>query len=642
MLKSLLEPFQYKKIPLNKSKGATGRLTDTAVPPPAQKKRAKNWAGTLKRIWSYLAQSKRLLVLVLVMVILSSVLMLLGPYLIGMAIDDLVDHDMNRLGALLIALVIIYLFLSLSVWLQNYWMIGIAQKTVYTMRSQLFKHLHKLPIPFFDRRQHGELMSRVTNDIENVSSTLNSSVIQVFSSVLTLIGIISVMLSLSPVLTLITLTIVPLMFLGMKWITKRTGRLFKEQQRHLGDLNGFIEETVSGQRIVKAFSQEQKVIAEFTEKSARLKAAGFWAQTISGFIPKLMNVLNNLSFAIIAGIGGIFALKGFISVGTIVIFAEYARQFTRPLNDLANQFNTLLSAIAGAERVFEILDEPIEEQEMGKAPAGKGFNTEKKAAERSAKQGSSELFNLPQVAGEVEFRNVSFSYEKGGNTIRAVSFYASPGQTVALVGPTGAGKTTIINLLSRFYELDDGSILIDGQDIKGIKRESLRQHMGFVLQDPYLFQGTIRENIRYGRLEATDEEVEKAAKLANAHSFIIKLPDQYDTVLKQDGSGISQGQRQLISIARAILANPSLLILDEATSSIDTITEMKIQEALQRLMQGRTSFVIAHRLNTIQQADQILVLQEGRIIERGSHDELLAEKGFYSELFNSQLRQEIG
>lgn len=495
-------------------------------------------------------------------------------------------------------------------------MIGIGQKTVFTMRNELFHHLHQLPIKFFDKRQHGELMSRLTNDIDNVSQTLNSSIIQLFSSILTLVGTITVMLVLSPLLTLITMSVVPLMYFGMKWITNRTGRLFKEQQRHLGELNGFIQETISGQTIVKTFSQEENMIAEFMEKNTKLKTAGYWAQTYSGFIPKLMNVLNNLSFAIIAGAGGLLALKGYISIGVILVFTEYSRQFTRPLNDLANQFNTLLSAVAGAERVFEILNE---DKEKDKASS----------------------IELADVKGKVQFKHVTFSYGDDQQTISDVNFLALPGETVALVGPTGAGKTTIINLLARFYEPDSGEILIDGHDIKQIKRNSLRGKMGFVLQDTYLFQGTIRENIRYGRLDATDEHVVDAAKMANAHSFIMKLPAQYDTVLKQDGSGISQGQKQLLSIARAMLSNPSLLILDEATSNIDTITEIKIQEALYRLMKGRTSFVIAHRLNTIQQADQILVLENGRIIEQGNHPSLLENKGFYYSLFHSQLKREI-
>lgn len=610
MLKQLIEPFQYKKIPIE---GNNQNLSNK------KKVKAKNTWHTVKRIWAYLGEQKALLVGVLFMVVMSSALALVGPILVGKAIDSyIVTRDSSGLVRLLIGLGFVYLFHSLSIFLQNYWMIGIAQKTVYTLRSQLFEHLHKLPIPFFDRRQHGELMSRITNDIENISSTLNSSVIQIFSSVLTLVGTIGVMLWLSPLLTLITLTIVPIMFYGMKWITKRTGKLFKEQQRDLGELNGYIEETISGQRIVKTFSQEDRVISEFKEKNERLRKASFWALTFSGFIPKLMNMLNNLSFAIIAAVGGIFALQGIISIGVIVIFTEYSRQFTRPLNDLANQFNTLLSAVAGAERVFEILDE--EEEALD----------EKNAIE------------ISEIKGEVVFSDVSFSYEKEeGNTVMGLNFKVKPGETVAFVGPTGAGKTTTINLISRFYDPNKGKILIDGNETKHIKRASLRKHMAFVLQDSFLFQGTVRENIRYGRLNATNAEIEQAAKEANAHSFIMKLPEQYDTILTQDGGGISQGQKQLLSIARAILADPSILILDEATSSIDTITEIKIQEALKRLMKGRTSFVIAHRLNTIQQADQILVLEDGRIIEKGSHESLLKEKGFYYQLVNSQLEKEI-
>ncbi|MEC2057005.1 ABC transporter ATP-binding protein [Peribacillus psychrosaccharolyticus] len=580
-----------------------------------KKKTSKRFAA-IKRIWFYLADNKTLLMVVLAMVVISSALGLLGPFLVGMTIDDyIVSKNGNHFLTLLLSLLVIYVFNSLSTFLQNYWMIGIAQDTVYTMRSQLFRHLHKLPITFFDRRQHGELMSRVTNDIENVSSTLNSSVIQIFSSLLTLVGTIVVMLWLSPLLTLLTMIIIPLMFLGMRWITNRTGKLFKEQQKNIGELNGFIEETVSGQRIVKTFSQEDRVIREFKVRNEKLKQSGYLSQAYSGFIPKVMNLLNNLSFAIIAGIGGYLALKGFISIGTIVIFTEYSRQFTRPINDLANQFNTLLSAIAGAERVFEIIDE--EEEAVDEQDAG----------------------SLEDIKGEVIFDKVSFAYEKSGETIKNVNFKVRAGENVALVGPTGAGKTTLVNLLARFYDPNRGKILIDGRDIQQVKRSSLRSHMGFVLQDSYLFQGTVRENIRYGRLDATDNEVEEAARLANAHSFIQKLPNEYEFMLKQDGSGISQGQKQLISIARALLADPSILILDEATSSIDTITEVKIQEALQRLMEGRTSFVIAHRLNTIQQADKILVLEEGRIIESGSHDSLLKEKGFYYGLYNSQLNQ---
>ncbi|OIJ15634.1 multidrug ABC transporter ATP-binding protein [Anaerobacillus arseniciselenatis] len=584
-------------------------------PPP----KTKNIWGTVKRIWLYLAEQKGLLTFILFLITISVILTLLGPYLIGVAVDDyIVLRNTEGLLWLLIFLGIIYVVNSLAIWLQNYLMIGIAQNTVYSLRRHLFRHLHRLPISFFDRKQHGELMSRLTNDIENVSRTLNTSVIQIFSSVLTLVGTVAFMIYLSPLLTLITLTVIPLLYFGMKWITTRTRKFFREQQRNLGDLNGYIEETVSGQSVVKTFSQEEKVIKEFNEKNERLKTSGYWAQAYSGFIPKLMNVLNNLSFAIIALAGGVLALYDLVSIGIIVTFTQYSRQFTRPLNDLANQYNTLLSAVAGAERVFDVLDEEKEKE-------------------------AKDHMELPTVKGNVDFRNVSFSYDENedGQTIFDVSFRANAGETVALVGPTGAGKTTIINLLSRFYDCDKGSILIDGNDISSVTRESLRQHMGFVLQDPFLFQGTIRENIRYGKLDASDEEVIEAAKLANAYSFIKKFPNGFDTVLTQEGGGISQGQKQLLSISRAILARPKILILDEATSSIDTVTEIKIQEALSRLMSGRTSFVIAHRLNTIQQADQIIVLNDGQVLEKGDHQSLLKQKGFYYELYNGHLKNDV-
>ncbi len=609
MLKALLEPFQYPR-------KEEALAVATGSPSAAKSKlKARNWSNTLRRIWDYLAHSRAKLTLVLIMVILTSGLALLGPFLIGRILDiHIIARDSSGLSFMLIGLMAVFILHSATSYLQNIWMIGIAQRTVYEMRTDLFRHLHRLPISFFDIRRHGELMSRVTNDMENVSSTLNTSFIQLVSSILALGGTLGVMLWLSPLLTLLTMLVIPMMVFGMKWITKRTNRLFKEQQRNVGEMNGYIEETISGQRIVKTFSLERRVISEFNEKNERLRNSAFWAQTFSGYIPKLMNSLNNLSFAIIAGIGAIMAIHDMITIGVIVIFVEYSRQFTRPLNDLANQLNTFLSAIAGAERVFDILDEEEEKKDIAGA------------------------IDLQTVRGEVSFTDVSFSYEKDGGdqTLIDVSFTVSPGETIAFVGPTGAGKTTVINLLSRFYDADRGQIKIDGHDITSIGRESLRRRMAFVLQESFLFQGTILENIRYGRLEATFDEVEEAAKQANAHDFIMKLPDQYQTVLKQEGSGISQGQKQLLSIARAILANPSILILDEATSSIDTITEIHIQEALQRLMQGRTSFVIAHRLNTIRNVDQIIVLREGRMVEQGSHSQLLEAKGYYYELSHSQ------
>ncbi|MBT2290718.1 ABC transporter ATP-binding protein [Paenibacillus albidus] len=615
MFKALLEPFRHPRPVIELGAGKILGTGSGRKP----KAKARDFAGTLKRIWSYLAKRKAKLYLVLLMVVFSSGLALLGPYLIGMAVDDYLEGAGGRLwGLFLLSLALVYLFFSLTSWLQNIWMIEIAQETIYRMRTDLFAHLHRLPISFFNRRQQGEIMSRLTNDIENVSSTLNSSAIQIFSSVLTLLGTVGVMLWLSPLLTLLTFIVVPLMALGMRWITRRTGPLFKERQRNLGELNGYIEETLSGQRIIKAFSQEERVILGFRERNTRIMLSGYWAQAISGFIPKLMNGLNNLSFAIVAGVGGLLAIQGTVTVGVILVFVEYTRQFTRPLNDLANQWNTLLSAIAGAERVFEVMDEETEARDEGAAKS------------------------LVSVEGAVRFNGVSFSYDGGADTLRDITFEAKPGEMIALVGPTGAGKTTLIGLLSRFYDPTQGSITLDGRDITSIRRESLRSHMAFVLQESFLFKGSIRDNIRYGRLDASNEEVERAARLANAHSFIMRIPGGYDRMLSADGSGISQGQKQLLAIARAILADPSMLVLDEATSSIDTVTEIKIQQGLQALMKGRTSFVIAHRLNTIRAADRILVLQGGRLMQQGSHEELLAQGGLYSELVQGRKQKEAG
>lgn len=595
---TLKEPFQYKKIPLDFLE-------------KDKKNRAKNTWQTVKRLASYFKEKRIMLFLVILMVIASSLLGLLGPYLVGMAVDDfIVTKKTTGLLTLIGGLFVIYILHSLSVFLQNYWMVGIAQHIVYTLRKQLFEQFHRLPIQFYDMRQQGELMSRVTNDIDNINNTLNESIIQVFASVITIIGTIAVMLYLSPILTLITMTIIPLLFIGMRWITRRTGPLFKLQQQNLGELNGFIEEVVSGQQIVKAYAQEERVKKEFVEKNYNLQQSGFWALTIGGFIPKVMNTLNFISFTLIALFGGILAIKGHITVGVIVIFSEYARQFTRPLNELSNQFNILLSAVAGAERVFSILDEDYEAIDETKA------------------------IDIERPKGHIVFDNVSFGYDDQP-VLKDIDLEVRPGETIALVGHTGAGKTTLINLISRFYDYNEGTIYLDGIPLKEIKRESLRSHIAFVLQQSFLFETTIRENIRYGRLDATDEEVIEAAKLANAHDFISRLPEGYDTTLDEASGILSEGQKQLLTISRAMIADPAILILDEATSNIDTVTELLIQDSLKRLMKGRTSFIIAHRLNTIRQADQIIMLEQGRIIERGSHEELMKQKGHYYELHQS-------
>lgn len=602
MVQFIRKPFGYepvlKKEDLQKTKRFKGD-------------RASNWKQVLYRIWLLVDEQRALLLTVLALVLVSSMLTLFGPFMVGRIIDDhIVLQQFDGFKGKILLLICIYIGLSIAMYLQNYWMVGIAQRTIYRLRTELFTHLQKLPISFFDKRQHGELMSRLTNDIENISQTLNTSFIQVFSSLLTLVGTFSIMMYLSPLLTLLTMLTIPIMFIAVQWITKRTGRLYKEQQAAVGELNGMIEETISGQRIVKAFSQEERVMEEFVEKSDRLRRTGFWAMTYSGFIPKVMNMLNNASFAIVAGIGGLLALKGgVVTIGTIVVFSELARQFTRPLNDLANQFNTVLSAIAGAERVFNIIDEPVEED-------------------------AATDYQETVLRGDVKFDHVSFGYATAtdGYTIENVSFHVKPGETAAFVGATGAGKTTIMQLLARFYEVDQGTIYIDGIPIQELPRQTLRSQIAFVLQDPFLFEATVMENIRYGRLNATDEEVMEAAKKANADDFIRSLPDGYETLLTADGGEISQGQKQLLSIARALVADPVLLLLDEATSSIDTVTELEIQDALETLMEGRTSFVIAHRLNTIRQADTVYVLDLGKLIESGSQDELIQQQGVYAQM----------
>ena len=595
--KLLKQPFQYEKIDLSKVQGP-------------KKKRAKNTAGTIQRISTYLFKEKWKLFLVILMVMISSGLGLLGPFLVGKAIDDfIVTQKTEGFIFLLISLVIVYTFYSVSIFLQNFWMIGIAQNIVFTLRKQLFEKFHQLPISFFDKSKLGELMSRVTNDIDNINNTLNQSVIQIFSSTITLIGTVTIMIILSPLLTAITMTIIPLLFICMRMITKRTGPLYKIQQADLGELNGYVEETISGQHIVTTYSQEKRVIREFDEKNKQLQLSGFWSQAISGFIPKVMNMLNFLSFFLIAFFGGILALKGHVTVGVIVIFIEYARQFTRPLNELSNQFNILLSAVAGAERVFTVLDEKEEE-----------INENDK-------------LEMDEIKGHFVFKDVSFSYAETP-VLQNINFEVKPGQTIALVGHTGAGKSTLVQLISRFYNYRSGQILLDGVELNKIKRSNLRQQMAFVLQDAFLFEGTVRDNIRYGKLDATEEEIIEAAKRANAHSFIERLPEGYDTKLDENGSMLSQGQKQLLTIARAMIAEPSILILDEATSNIDTITEIKIQEGLKRLMKNRTSFVIAHRLNTIQQADLIILLEDGKIVEKGNHTSLMKKRGKYYSLYS--------
>ncbi|PTJ59355.1 ABC transporter ATP-binding protein [Mammaliicoccus sciuri] len=589
--------------------------------PTKKKKRARDTKGTLLNIWKLIDEKRIQLIIVILMIICSSILSLVGPFLIGHIIDTkIIPKELNGLPQYIVLLAIVYVMLSVTSYIGSFMMVSIAQRTVYLLRNQLFKHFQTLPVAYYDQKQHGELMSRMQNDIENVSQVLNSSFIQFTSSVVTLIGTLSIMLYLSPLLTLLTVIIIPIMFISLRWITARTSVLYALRQKQYGIMNGYIEEIVNGQTVVKAFSQEKYVIDTFNEKAKDVREYSFWSITFGGLIPKVMNYLNNLSFAIVAGIGGILALNqtAGVTVGVIVIFAEYARQFTRPLSDLANQFNTVLSAIAGAERVFDIMDEPSEKDDK-------------------------EAQDYQNINGEIEFEHVEFKYDPNQKvpTIKDLSFKINNGESVALVGATGAGKTTIVQLILHYYEVNKGRILIDGIPINKITRESLRSSIGVVLQDSYLFDGTIKDNIMYGTPNATYEEVVEAAKKANAHDFIEALVNGYDTVLKGESGSLSQGEKQLISIARCLLQDPKILLLDEATSSIDTVTEIKIQEALDTLMQGRTSVIIAHRLNTVKKADLVFVLSHGELIESGSQDALIEQKGIYYHMLNTNDDEQI-
>ncbi|SDX56807.1 ATP-binding cassette, subfamily B [Paenibacillus sp. CF384] len=584
----------------------------------------KNLKATLGRLWSYFGKERKLLAIIFVIVLIDALITLAGPYLIGVAIDamstgnDGSPVDFGLLQIALIALVSSYIADGGLTFLQGWLMAGVSQRIVGRMRTSLFAKLHKLPIRFFDTRTHGELMSRMSNDIDNVSNTIAQSAIQVMTGSVAITGALVMMLVLSPVLTLASLITVPAVFLLTRTIARATGPLFKQQQSKLGKLNGHIEETISGIQIVKAFNREDKVIDDFEVVNEELREIGIKAQIRSGFLMPIMNVINNVGFAAVAIVGGMLAVNGHITVGVIASFLSYSRQFVRPLIELANLFNVLQSGVAGAERVFEVLDE---EEEPADRPGAKTFVNPR---------------------GHVVFDNVSFGYRADVPILKGISFDSAEGTSTALIGPTGAGKTTIVNLLNRFYDVTDGSIRIDGRDIRDYTKNSLRQAFGIVLQDTYLFSGTIRENIKYGKPSATDEEMERAAALANAASFIRRLPQRYDTVLAENGGNLSQGQRQLLAIARVILADPPILILDEATSSIDTRTELHIQDALRGVLHGRTSFLIAHRLNTIRDADTIMVIDRGAIMEKGSHEELLEKQGVYANMFKNQFGAVLG
>ncbi len=582
---------------------------------PRSVEKAKDTKTTLKRIGSYFATYKRELIIVFILVVLYTLAGLAGPYLLGIAIDEyIIEKDLPGLTRIsLIMLAASVLSVGLRA-IANWIMANASQKALKKMRTDLFQKLQLLSLSFFDHNPAGDLMSRLTNDINAVNHAISLNVTSLVANVLTLVGILIAMFALNMWLALASVLVVPIMVLFTMFIAKYTRRGFRDLQKQLGQLNGAIEETVSGQRVVKAFRRSETAIATFKEHNQAVYETGKTANTYAFLLMPLTGQLGNLFVIVLAGLGGWLAIQGLVTVGLIATFITYSRQFLQPVRQLSNMYNSIQSALAGAERVFEIIDTQPELQDLPTAAA------------------------FPDVEGHVEFANVRFSYVKDVPVIKDMTFEALTGHTIALVGPTGAGKTTIVNLLTRFYDIDRGSIRIDGKDIREIKKDDLRKNLGIVLQDTFLFSDTVMENIRYGRLDATDEECIEAAKMADADLFIRQLPNGYQTKLSERASNLSLGQRQLLAISRAILANPGILILDEATSSVDTRTEARIQSALLRLMEVRTSFVIAHRLSTIREADYVLVINEGEIIEQGNHKELLAMKGFYYNLYMSQFK----
>ena len=580
--------------------------------------KAKDSKKTLKRLFGYLNKFKFLLGIVIVFVILSVVLDLASSVILQPIIDDYIvplvkDPSSEELKAgcikMIFALVGISIGAAFTSFVYNKIMISISQLTVKEIRKDVFAKVQKLPIKYFDTNSYGDLMSRIVNDIDNVMVALNTSVTQIISGVLMLVGTLVTMFIISPLLALISILSLPFMLLVVSKIAKYNKKQFIKQQEALADVNGFIEEYISGQKVVKAFNKEEDIKATFDIKNTNLRKNGFMAQAVAGVVMPIMGSFSNITSALTVVVGGILCINGKMSIGTITLYSKFAKQFSRPITEISNQFNVIQAGIAGAERIFEILDE------------------------KNEFEGNEVYPEIGEVKGHVEFKNVYFGYKEGKDILKDINIEAKPGETIAIVGPTGAGKTTTINLLTRFYDVTKGEVLIDGKNVKEVEKDSLRNSLGIVLQDTVLFNESVMENIRYGKLDATDEEVIEAAKLADAHSFIKRLPEGYDTILNEDASNISKGQAQLINIARVILNNPEILVLDEATSNVDTRMEVKIQKAMNTLLKGRTSFVIAHRLSTIVKSDQILVMNAGRIIEKGNHEDLINQKGTYYKMY---------
>jgi ATP-binding cassette subfamily B multidrug efflux pump len=575
--------------------------------------RPKNSRLVIARIWKYLALEKMKLTLVFILLLINTGSTIAGSYLLRPIINHyIIPKNIQGLLHMVLWLVIIYLAGFIAAFMLNKMMITIAQNTVAVIRAELFSKMQLLPLKFFDTHNHGDLMSRFTNDMDNVSDSLNTSVTQLLTSTITLFGILALMIYISPLLTIVTLVVVPLMLFVASRIIKKSKGYFSAQQKELGAVNGYVEELITGQKVVKVFCYETRAAEEFEAINEVLRDKSTQAQLYSGVMMPVIQNLNTINFALTATVGGILALFRGLDLGGLAAFLQYSRQFGRPVNEISSQYNSVQSAMAGAERIFQIMDE------IPEIPDEPG------------------AIVLTNIKGNVRFDRVNFAYDAGKPILKNIEIEAKAGQKIALVGSTGAGKSTIMNLLPRFYDIQSGEISIDGIELKKIQRNSLRRSLAMVLQDTHLFTGTVMENIRYGRLEASNEEVVEASTLAGSHSFIIRLPAGYDTVLENDGGNLSQGQRQLLNIARATVAQPAILILDEATSSIDTRTELVIQQGMDHLMKGRTSFVIAHRLSTIRNADEIMVLENGEIIERGNHEALLKAKGKYFELYTGQ------
>ena len=592
---------------------------------PAEK--AKDFKGTMKTLASYLAKYKLSIIIVFIFAIGSVTFSVIGPKILGKATTEIFNGlvskvsgsgkgiDFDAIKKILISLIILYVISTVFSFVQGFVMSGISQKVAYNLRDELVKKLNRLPMKYFDTKTHGEVLSRFTNDIDTLAQSLNQSLTQIITSITTLVGVFIMMLSISVVMTFSALIVIPISLFLISFIIKRSQKFFKSQQEFLGQVNGQVEELYGGHTVVQAFNREEESIKEFNKINDKLYDSAWKSQFLSGTMQPLMMFVGNLSYVIVSILGGYLVIKNKIEVGDIQSFIQYVRSFNQPISQIAQISNQLQSTAAAAERVFEFLNEEEEDVTVENP------------------------ISIEGLQGRIDFQNVRFGYDENRTIIKDFTAHVKPGQKVALVGPTGAGKSTMIKLLMRFYDVNSGAILVDGHNIKDFNRSELRELFGMVLQDTWLFSGSIKENIRYGRLDATDEEVIEASKAAHVHHFIKTLPDGYNMLLNEESSNISQGQKQLLTIARAILADPKILILDEATSSVDTRTELLIQKAMDNLMEGRTSFVIAHRLSTIRDADLILVINDGDIVEQGNHEELLAKNGFYANLYNSQFAE---